>query len=335
MRRPALTALSLLAATPALAEVPQVVTDTGPVHALVSRVMAGVAEPARLLPPGISPHDFQMRPSDAAVMESADLVIWIGEGLVPWLAEPLATLAPDAATLELLETEGWTTLPLRTDAAFAHSDDHAEEEGDAHAGEEGDAHGEEEGHDEHAEEEGDAHGGEEGHADFDPHAWLDPGVASVWLTLIADSLSAADPDNAAAYAANAAAGQAEYAALQAELVAVLGPVAGRPYIVPHDALQYFEVTFGMPAAGAIALSDATAPGPARIAEIRDLIAAGGATCILTDPETSPEWAVVLAEGTLARNAAVDPDGANLAAGADLYPALMRGMAAALVACLGD
>jgi zinc transport system substrate-binding protein len=354
LRRSVLAVLLASAASPLLAEAPQVVVDTLPLHSLVSRVMAGVAEPALLLPPGTSPHDFQLRPSDAAVLSGADLVIWTGPGLAPWLADPLETLAPGAATLALLETEGWPVLPLRTTAAFAGGHDH--EHGEAghdehdHAQDEGHDHGHDEaGHDhdhdehDHAHDEEHDHGHDEAghdeaghdhdHGDTDPHAWLDPAVASVWLSLIADSLSAADPANAAAYAANAAAARSEMSALAAEVAATLAPVAGRGFIVPHDAYQYFEVAFGLPAAGAISLSDASQPGPQRIAELQALIEAGDVACILTDPQTSPAWAEVLAEAGNVRTAMADPDGQMLSPGVTLYPDLIRGLAGALADCL--
>ena len=167
----------------------------------------------------------------------------------------------------------------------------------------------------------------------DPHAWLSPDVASVWVGLIAATLAKADPANADAYRANATEAQTRLADLKAAITAELAPVQGRPYIVPHDAYQYFETSFGMPALGAITLSDAATPGPARVAELRDMVTAGAVTCILTDPETSADWTAVIAEGSLAKTAMVDPDGISLAVGPDLYDAILRGIAGALVAWL--
>ena len=342
------TALVLsLAALPAMAQAPSVVVDTAPLHSLVSRVMAGLGTPALLLPPGTSPHDFQLRPSDAARLQGAQVVIWTGEGLAPWLVDPLASLAPDAVSLEMLDTEGWTRLALREDAAFAHEGHDGHDHGEHHADDEhADDHGSDHGHEDHghghddADHEDDAaaedHAGHDhahGHDGTDPHAWLDPAVAAVWLGLIADSLATADPANAAAYRANAEAGIAELTALQAELSARLTPVAGQTFIVPHDAYQYFEVAFGLTAAGAITLSDAASPGPARIAELRDQVTAGDIGCILTDPQTSPAWTEVLRDDSLARTALVDADGTGFAPGPDLYPQMMRAMADALVTCL--
>ncbi len=303
------TTLFLILSTAAVAEVPKVITDIAPIQSLVARVMQGVGTPDVLLPPGASPHDFSLRPSDADRLAQADLIIWVGHALTPWLEEPVETLAPDAAKLELLDTTGWTMLPVRTDPAFAEDEPQEESEQD---------------HD---------------HADSgtDPHAWLDPSNAAVFMTLIAQSLATADPANAATYTANAQAAQGEMAALKAETLALLAPFAGGTYIVPHDAYQYFETAFAMPAAGAISLTDASTPGPARVAELQDKVAHGAITCVLTDPQTSPEWTDVLREGSIAKTAFVDPDGSSQAEGLEsleaLYPTIIRQLAAGLADCL--
>jgi zinc transport system substrate-binding protein len=308
-----ITALCLILSTAAHADVPKVMTDIAPIQSLVARVMDGVGTPDVLLPPGASPHDYALRPSDAERLSSADLVIWVGHGLTPWLEGPVETLAPNAINLEFLDTTGWTTLQVRSDAAFAE---------EAHAdGEEAQA-GDEAGHD---------------HSGTDPHAWLDPSVAAVWMTLIADALATADPENAASYTANATAAQSEMATLKAETLALLAPYAGGTYITPHDAYQYFETAFNVPAAGAISLTDAATPGPARIAALRDQVSSGAITCILTDPQTSTEWTDLLRDGSIAKTAFVDPDGGSQASTVNslpaLYPAIITSMASALASCL--
>ncbi|MGR3463525.1 zinc ABC transporter substrate-binding protein [Limimaricola sp.] len=301
-----------------MAESPRVVADTAPLHSLVSRVMEGAGTPELLLPPGGSPHDAALRPSDAQRLSEADLVVWTGPALLPWLEEALPTLAPEAATLQVLRMEGWDRLPLRDTPAFetahGHDDDHeAPEMGGAHD-------------DDHAE--------EAVHGDTDPHAWLDPQVAARWMEGIAEALAEADPENAALYRDNAAAAAAQDAEMTARLSARLAPLAGRGYLVPHDAYQYFEQRFALPAAGALALSDAAAPGPARIAELRELVEAGDITCVLSDPETPPDLVALLREGTGAATAEADPDGLRLEPGPDLYPALIEGLASAIEECLG-
>lgn len=291
-------ALLLLLSTPASADVPKVMTDIAPIQSLVARVMQDVSTPGVVLPPGASPHDYTFRPSDAARMAQADLIIWVGPGLTPWLSDPIETLAPDAAKLELLATSGWTALPLRMDAAFADGDDPA---------------------------------------GIDPHVWLDPSNAAVFMTLIAGALASADPEHAAVYNANAAAAQGEMASLKTGTLDLLAPYAGGAYIVPHDAYQYFESAFAMPAAGAISLTDAGTPGPARITGLQARVAIGAITCVLTDPQTSPEWTELLRDGSIAKTAFVDPDGGSQSVGVDnlavLYPAIITSIAMGLASCL--
>ena len=298
--------LILILSTAAVAEVPRVMTDIAPVQSLVARVMQGVGTPGVLLPPGASPHDFAMRPSDAERLANADLIIWIGHSLTPWLQEPLDTLAPAVAKLELLDTTGWTALQVRLDPAFAETEHEADT-------------------------------GDRDHSGTDPHAWLDPSNAAVFMTLIAQALATADPDNAATYVANADAAASEMASLKAETLASLSLSAGGTYIVPHDAYQYFETAFGMPAAGAISLTDASTPGPARVAALRDKVASGAITCVLTDPQTSPEWTEVLRDGSIAATAFVDPDGGSqsgrVSSLSALYPAIITSIADGLTACL--
>lgn len=325
-----------------MAEVPAVAVDIAPVHSLVARVMDGVGAPDLILPPGASPHEYSLRPSEAAAIEDADIVIWIGADLTPWMEDAVATLAGEARVLTLLEAEGTLRLPFREGALFeAHSHDeagpgHDEHGHDDHAHDDHghDDHGHEEhGHEEHAHEE---HGhGEHGHdhGGTDPHAWLSPANAAVWLNLIAAELSAADPDNAGAYFANAAAARAELQTLTAEVDAILDPVRGRSFVVFHDAYRYFEADFDITASGAISFSDATDPSPARIAEIQARVREEGVACVLSEPQFNPGLVAVVLDGTGAGTAVLDPLGADLDPGPDLYPHLIRNLATSLAQCL--
>lgn len=150
---------------------------------------------------------------------------------------------------------------------------------------------------------------------------------------MAAALSAADPANAAAYAANAAAGRAELDALTREIVERVAPARGKNFVVFHDAYQYFEARFGVPASGAISLSDAREPSARRVAEVRGRIVAEEVTCVFSEPQFSPALVVTLIEGTSARSGVLDPIGAALTPGADLYPQLLRDLARSLVDCL--
>lgn len=320
----ALTLAALLPAPAALADVPQVVTDIAPVHGLVADVMGDLGSPAMILSPGTSPHGHAMRPSEAAAIASADIAIWIGDALTPWLEDAIESLAPDAASLELLQVPGTTRLEFREGPIFEehdHEDHGMEKEHDAHAEHE------EHAHEEHAEQEDHHHEG------LDPHAWLDPVNGQVWLGAIADALAAADPDNAATYRANAERARADLVDLSARLYADLAPARGKPFVIFHDAYHGFEARFEIEAMGALRKSDATDPGPARVAEIREMILEEGIVCLFSEPQFPDRKVATLIEGTDARIGKLDPLGRDLPLGQGFYPAYIESLATGLTDCL--
>lgn len=321
-------ATCLIAGT-ALAEVPRVVVDIAPVHSLVARVMEGVGTPDLIVQPGGSPHEYALRPSDASALQEADVVVWVSPDLSPWMGNAIETLAGSAVVVALLEADGTVELERREGALF---EAHIHGEDDTHMDhEDGNHEDEAHDHDEHGDEA--HHEGEHAHGAHDPHAWLSPQNAATWLNLIAANLSAADPDNAGTYFANAAAARAEIDTLIAEVDAALAPVRGGRFIVFHDAYQYFEVAFGLPAVGAISLSDASDPSPARIAEIQARIAAEGIDCVLSEPQFNPGLVATVLDGTEAATGLIDPLGSDLDPGPDLYPQLIRNLGATLAGCL--
>ncbi len=297
----------------AFAEVPQVAVDIAPVHSLVARVMDGVGTPDLIVQPGASPHEYSLRPSEAKALQDADLVFWTSSSLTPWLSDTIETLATDASVTELLEADGTIELELRESALF-----------------EGHSHGEHDEHGDETHEDHDNHGHEGAH---DPHAWLSPKNAMTWLNVIAGQLSAVDPGNAGAYFANAAAGRSEIEVLIGEVNATLEPVRGEPFIVFHDAYQYFEMDFDFLASGAISLSDASDPSPARIAEIQARIAEEGIRCVLAEPQFNPGLVETVLDGTEAQTGILDPLGSDLELGSALYAQLIRDLSIALAGCL--
>lgn len=293
---------------------PTVVASTKPVHALVAAVMDGIGEPGLIVKGAASPHTYSLRPSDAAALESADVVFWTGHGLELFLGDALATLSTKARTVELADAEGIALLPMREGGAFeAHS--HGDKDHD---------------HEEHEHEEHDHAHGEEG----DMHFWLDPENAKLMVTEIASVLAEVDPENASAYQVNAEAELVRLDQLEEELRETLKPVEGKPFIVFHDAYQYFEQRFGLTAAGSITVSPEVAPGAARIEELRAKVRELGATCLFAEPNFEPTVINTIAEGTEAKVGVLDPEGSALTEGKGLYEELLRGLAAGLVECLG-
>lgn len=328
--------LALCAGGPALAA-PRVLADIAPIQSILAAVTAGVSEPGVILPPGASPHGHSFRPSEAQALEQADLVVWVGPALTPWLERPLASLGSGAAQLELTTAPGVQVLPVREGANFEpdvhdHGHDHGAEAGaEAADHDPAEAEGAEQDHD-HGDHDHEHDHGDEGQVDA--HIWLDPANAAAIAAAAAAELAALDPENAAVYTANAAAFAAETETLRAEIAATLAPVHGRGFIVFHDAYQYFERAFDLPAVGSVALNDGAPPSPGRVAELRARLLDSQVVCVFSEPQFEPKLIATLTEGTAVRSLPLDPEGGGLVSGAALYPALMRGLAASFATCLG-
>ena len=281
-----------------------VVASIAPVHSLVAKVMAGVGEPRLLVVGGLSPHTYALKPSDARALANARAVFWIGPELERFLEKPLAALAGDVGVVRLGKAVGVRVLAARKAGAWAEA---------AHG------HGQKHAHDDRDE--------------VDAHLWLDPSNAARMVDAVVAALSRTDAANAGRYRANGETTLAALRGLETEIRTTLKPVAGIPYLVFHDAFQYFEARFGLAALGAVAVSAERSPGARRIAELRQRIRGQGAVCMFTQPQFEPALAKTLTEGTGARIGVLDDLGAGLDPGPGLYDELLRSLARSLVGCL--
>ena len=309
VRRLALAVVCLAAAfavTSAAGAAVRVVASIKPVHSLVAAVMLGAGEPDLIIQGATSPHAFSLRPSDARNIQNADIIFMIGDALESSLAGSIDTLGRNARVVRLFEIDGLMRLPLREGETF-------------------------EGHDHEGEGSEDALEGET----LDMHVWLDPVNARTMVRAIADALSSADAGNAATYTANAEAVIGRLDTLLERIDADMDSVRGRPFIVLHDAFHYFESRFGLIAAGAALVSPDRPPGARRIMALRGLVSNLDVVCVLTDPQFDSRLAGVITEGTSARLGQVDPLGAELDGGPDLYFNLLNDMAASFRDCLAE
>jgi zinc transport system substrate-binding protein len=300
-----------------------VVASIKPVHSLVAGVMEGIASPALLVDGAGSPHAYSMRPSQARALENAGVVFWVGPGLETFLAGSLETLGADATVVELADAEGLVLHGFREGGPFEEHDHGAEGHDDGDHADEG------------AHDEGHAHDGDHAHGGHDDmHLWLDPLNARILVGKIGDVLAEADPGNADAYAANVAAMSEKLDALVSETEAELAPVKDKGFIVFHDAYQYYEKRFGIEAAGSITVSPEAQPGAQRVSEIKAKVAELDAACVFAEPQFEPRLISIVAEGTDARTAVLDPLGADIEDGPDLYFELIRNLTTSLTTCLG-
>ncbi|MFF0950372.1 zinc ABC transporter substrate-binding protein [Rhizobium leguminosarum] len=307
----------LFSGTMRAADAPVVVTSIKPIHSLVSAIMQGVGEPELIVDGAASPHTYNLKPSNARALQDAKVIFWVGPGLEAFLEKPLQALGRDASIAALDDAPGLVKLPFREGGAFEPHDDGDEHDSAAAAPEHE--------HD-HAEADHD-------HGAFDTHLWLDPMNAKAMAAMITTTLVAADPANALTYQGNAKALDDKLDALDTEIKGMVAPVKDKPFIVFHDAYQYFEHRYGIRVSGSITVSPETIPGAERVSEIHRKVGELGATCVFAEPQFEPRLVDVVTEGTRAKSGVLDPEAATLKAGPDLYFTLMRGIANSMKDCL--
>ena len=302
-----------LAPLGAQAETPRVAVSIKPVADLVAAVMVGVGKPTVLIPPGNSPHTYAFKPSERASAEQAQLLFWIGPDVEPALTKITKALPKSTQVVTLSTQPGMDLLSARTGGDWerkrpapklAPSHDHGDEHDHVHTG------------------------------SFDGHLWLSPTNAKVIVRSAARALAAKDPQHAVQYQANAEQAVQRIDAMTAELTAQLAPVKSKPFIVFHDAYQYFEHAFGLRAAGSILVSPDAMANARRVSQMRDKIKSLGVVCVFAEPQFEPRLVQTLIEGTRARVGTLDPLGAKGPLGLEGYTQLMRNLANNLGQCLG-
>ena len=290
-----------------LAAAPAVVVSILPLHSLVASVMAGIDEPALLQPGGAPPHGFQLRPSQMRTIASARLVFRVGSQLESWLDRPLRQ-NPGVTTVDLIDASGLRLLDRRSGGAWEFPGEGREEQQDAH---------------------------DHWHsADIDPHIWLDPVNAVALSRQISSALQTVDPGNADAYRANTQALIARLKRLDARLSRQLGVIRDRPFIVFHDAFQYFEVRYDLTTVGSITLDPEHRVGARRVGQLLDRMQALEVRCVFSEPQYQAPLVRVLLEGSGARAGELDPLGSTLIPGGDAYFELMNALGNEVVSCLG-
>ena len=293
----------------ASANATDVVVSIKPIHALVAGVMGNTGNPRLMLTGTASPHTYQMRPSEAEALASADLVVWVGENMETFLDRPIANLGSGAHVLTLHESAGMELLPSREGGIWS------DEDPEVHVDE----------HDDHGHD----------HGEFDLHIWLDPGNARRIVDVVADALIRIDPGHTEAYRGNAETMRMRIDALETSLGVQLAPVRQRAFIVFHDGYRYFEHAFALNSKGAVAVDPARPPGARRLAELRAALVEHDVRCVFTEPQFEPDLIRTVIEGSTVRTAPLDPLGAVIEPGPDAWFEMMRGLGDAVAGCLGD
>ena len=296
-----------------------VVASIKPIHSLVAAVMGDIGTPHLLLEAPSSAHHFTLKPSQARSLQAADIVFWVGPTMEQPLTKALATLAPQAQTLPLIESAGLVLINFDKVTPAHEKHDHEKHDHEKHDHEKHDKHDEHAKHDDHL---------------INPHIWLDPQNAKIMLGVIAARLAKADPENASTYAANADSMAARLATIETDITSQLASYSAAKFLVLHDAHVYFERRFGLRNYGAITTEPDVMPTASRVKALRDELREHRFDCIFTEPFLGQKAVALIAEGSKVSIGTLDPIASNLPAGAQLYPDLLMSYAKALQSCFG-
>ena len=278
----------------------KVLTSIKPLQLIAAAVQDGVAIPEVLLPPGASPHNYALRPSDVRKVQSVDLVYWIGPSMEGFLPRVL-----NGRTLPSVAVQDLPGLKLRHFAEESHS--HADE--------------------------ADEHDHDHRPGSLDAHLWLSPVNARVIATKMAADLSAADPTNAARYQSNLKAFDERLDAMDLRLKARLAGIAGKPYFVFHEAFDYFEDAYGLKHAGVFSVAAEVQPGAQHVAAMRTRLQEVGKTCVFSEPPLRPRLAETLVAGLPVKLAELDALGGYTPATAQGYEQVLEKLGNDLAGCL--
>ena len=287
----------------------KVVASIKPIHSLASYLMDGIAKPDLIVDGYASPHGFAMKPSHAKMLQNADLIFWVGEDLESFLEKPLNSIAKRAEKIELMDIKGLNVLEFRERNIF---DDHDDHDHDGHAKKKKDDH------------EGHAHG------EYDPHIWLDPINAKVILKEMTEHLIENDSKNASTYKSNLDKALKDIDKLTMDVMTELNQSVAS--IVFHDAYQYFEERFNVNILGAFTVNTDVMPGAEQLAEIREIIEHDKVSCVFSEPQFNPDIIKAVAKDMNIKTGVIDPLGATLDPGKDLYFDLINNMSSSFKGC---
>tara|TARA_B110000090_G_scaffold209208_1_gene265088 strand:- start:2527 stop:3483 length:957 start_codon:yes stop_codon:yes gene_type:complete len=293
-----------------------IITTIKPIDSLVSAVVGDTGKTISLIPSETSPHEFRLKPSDARALQNGNIIFYISPHLETSIVKVFETLPKNIKIINLMEETGIEHLSIRDNEAWELHDHHDDKKHDDH-----DKHAQKDEHDDHKSKD-------------DVHIWLDPENAIKIIKKVNTELSFFFPENAKIYDENATKIINKIKSLKKQLKKELLPIKEKPYIVFHDAYQYFEKTFGLNAVGSIALEDDIASSPKQISFIKNKIIKSKASCIFQEPQFDNKLVKTVIEGTQAKIGTLDPLGFGIKEKEDFYLQLLRNMSKNLKECLG-
>ena len=278
----------------------EIVVSIKPLHSLVSAVAGDSNSVSLLIEGSMSPHNFALKPSHAKLLNNAKVVFYIDNQLESALKRTVIGLPISVRVVRASKFKQLNLLPTRAGDNW-----------------------EEDGHDHHNHD----------HGSNDVHFWLDPNNAVQMVKGITRELSMVYPKNINNYKKNAKNIIKKIKAKDSLIKSQLEPIQDKSFIVFHDAYQYFEKAYGLNSLGSILLDPELPPSPKRIMQIRTKIKSMKPHCVFKEPQFRAKIVDTVIENTNVKVGILDPLGADLESGPQMYTNLLQNISDNLNACL--
>ncbi|MCG8520809.1 MAG: zinc ABC transporter substrate-binding protein [Pseudomonadales bacterium] len=308
-------ALSALAiATPAAAT--NVVASIKPVELLVKAVAGDSVEVSTLIPPGSSPHNYSMKPSQRRALEQANVIFWVGPEMESFLNRLLGGKEFAGRAVAFLESEG----------AEPEHDEHHDEHNHEPEHEEHDDHGHHDEPDVHHHDHGDGE---------DPHIWVDPMLALDMAKDIRNALSELEGVNPEELNANLERFQAELLSKEKSIRASFAGLDDISLFAYHDAFTRYAEHYGLTLEGVLTLNPELSPGARHIADVQAKLEAANHPCLLTEPQFNRQWWRSITEGLNVTFSTWDPLATDIESTPAGYIEFQQSVADAVLKCLPE
>ena len=278
----------------------EIVVSIKPLHSLVSAVTEGSNSVSLVIDSSMTPHNFALKPSHAKLLNNAKVLFYIDDEFESGLKKTVKGLPKSVKVIRVSKMKKLRLLSTRADDNW-----------------------EEDGHDHH----------DHGHSSNDLHFWLDPNNAIEIVKSITQELSAIYPENINIYKKNAKNIIKEIKTTDLLIKSMLEPVRNKPYIVFHDAYQYFEKAYSLKSVGSILVDPELPASAKRIIKIRSKIKSLNAHCVFKEPQFRAKIVKTVIDGTTTKIGILDPLGADIKSGPGMYTNLLKNIAENLNACL--
>ncbi|HEY5946430.1 MAG TPA: metal ABC transporter substrate-binding protein [Kofleriaceae bacterium] len=287
---------------------PRVAVSIFPLYDVTRRIAGDRLDVILVLPPGKSEHGYDPTPKEIARLEGAKLGIAVGLDMDTWVENIMKNAGGVPKLLRVgdkVKTIPIDVEPIEPDEQHAAgSDDEAEEHDD---------------HDDH----------EVGAPD--PHVWMDPQRMATIAGVIADELTAIDPEGKEQFELNARMLQTQLSTLDLKLMDRSMSWTKHTIVTFHGSMSYFAKRYGLVIAAVVEPLAGKEPTATYLAEVIEAIKNNHAAALFTEPQLDKGPGQTIAKEARVPLGELDPIGG--VRGRDSYEALLTWNADQLEAVL--